>query len=94
MGLCDDPRGGIYEYTPSSEVDVMPLVSVLIRTTPDRPGRLNEAIASVLAQTYKKIHLVVVEDGGDTAANILQKIAEKNILEKVSYLPLPKGGAA
>jgi GT2 family glycosyltransferase len=85
-------EGAFYEYTASSEVDVMPLVSVLIRTTPDRPGRLNEAIASVLAQTYKKIHLVVVEDGGDTAANILQEISEKNILEKVSYLPLPKGG--
>lgn len=85
-------EGAFYEYSASHDVEAIPLVSVLIRTTPGRSGRLNEAIASVLAQTYKRIHLVVVEDGGDTATAILQVISDKKIFEKVTYLPLPKGG--
>ncbi|MCX5875943.1 MAG: glycosyltransferase [Deltaproteobacteria bacterium] len=41
----------------------LPLVSILIRTK-DRPESLAQAIVSVIAQTYRPLQLVVVNDGG------------------------------
>jgi len=44
--------------------DSSPLVSVII-TTYNRPDKLNVAIKSVIAQTYKNIELIVVDDSSD-----------------------------
>lgn len=43
--------------------DALPMVSVIIRTK-DRPEMLMKAVNSVLAQDYRPLELVVVNDGG------------------------------
>lgn len=51
--------------------DVNTAVSVVIRTK-DRPKLLQQAVASVLAQSYRPLELVVVNDGGADIASLLQ----------------------
>ena len=54
-------REGAFYPFPENAPAHKPLVSVLVRTMPGCGGRLKEAIASIAAQTYPAIHLVVVE---------------------------------
>lgn len=56
-----------------------PLVSVLIRTY-QRAYALEEALESIRKQTYQNIEVVIVEDGSNTAENILQKFTDLNIV--------------
>lgn len=51
--------------------DVNSAVSVVIRTK-DRPDMLQQAVLSVLAQSYRPLELVVVNDGGADIAPLLQ----------------------
>ncbi len=85
-------EGSFYQYPPVVPDAPKPLVSVLTRTTPGKTGRLREAIASVKAQTYTRVHLVVVEDGGSTASDIMRELKGSGELEDVTYLPLSKMG--
>lgn len=48
------------------------LVSVIIPTY-QRPQRLSEALASVAAQTYQEIEVIVVNDGGDPVEQIIRE---------------------
>ena len=65
-------EGAFYEYpnaqnsaiVQAEKNNTLPWVSVLVRTMPGRSGKLKEALASVAHQTYARIELVVVEDGG------------------------------
>lgn len=50
-----------------------PLVSVIVPTY-NRPGMLKIAIESILAQTYKHIEIIVVNDGETDVSNIIQPI--------------------
>ena len=70
----------------------LPLVSVLVRTMPGCSGRLREAVASVAGQTYRRIQLVIVEDGGDTASSFVNELRSNNRFEDISYTPLKKCG--
>lgn len=86
-------RGGaFYRYSNLGVDQEQPLVSVIVRTMPGRSGKLKEAISSLLAQTYARIELVLVEDGGSTADQQVRDFRGSNGLEKVIYLPLPKSG--
>ena len=59
-------------------MNTQPLVSVLIRTK-DRRTLLQEALESVLTQTYSPIEILIVNDGGeDFSAELLNKY-EDNI---------------
>ncbi len=40
-----------------------PLVSIVVRTK-DRPALLAEALASIAASTYRRLEVVLVNDGG------------------------------
>ncbi|WP_332549657.1 glycosyltransferase family 2 protein [Comamonas sp.] len=87
------PREGSFHAYPEKTGDEpKPLVSVLTRTTPGKTGRLAEAVASVAAQTYSNIQLVVVEDGGNTAQAFMDEVRGYGVLSEVTYLPLPKMG--
>jgi glycosyltransferase involved in cell wall biosynthesis len=75
------------------------MVSVLMRTMPGRAGKLREAIASVVNQTYAQlkgpIELVLVEDGGlgiESAKAQIDELRASGVLAKVIYVPLPKSG--
>ena len=69
-----------------------PLISVLVRTMPGRSGKLHEAVASIAAQTYPHIELVVVEDGGATAQDYMDQLRDSGRFANVAYRPLEKGG--
>ncbi len=84
-------EGAFYAYARGGPRQ-QPLVSVLVRTTPGCGGRLKEALASIAAQTYKPIHLVVVEDGGHTAQGQIDNWRQTDRFAEVSYAPLPKSG--
>lgn len=51
-----------------------PLVSIIIRTY-DRPALLRRAIASVAAQTYGNVEIVVVNNGGNDVRDLVQEAA-------------------
>ncbi len=50
-----------------------PLVSVIIPTR-NRPDDLLSAIGSVISQTYPNIEIIVVNDGGEEVANLLESV--------------------
>jgi GT2 family glycosyltransferase len=101
-------EGAFYEYPVALQSPIeqakatgqgAPLVSVLMRTMPGRAGKLKEAVASVVNQTYAHagglIELVVVEDGGqgvESAKAMLDSLRSTGKLAKVVYVPLPKSG--
>ncbi len=70
----------------------LPRVSVIVRTMAGRRGRLMEALSSIAQQTYRHIELVLVEDGSDTAQELVQACQASGDFESVRYQPLPKGG--
>ncbi len=73
--------------------DAMPskvaTVSVIIRTK-NRPNSLQEAIASVAAQTHRDIELVVVNDGGNDVGDIVRQYATGSV-RKAVYESLQPG---
>ena len=85
-------REGAFHAYSEEPLASFPLVSVLTRTTPNKTGRLKEAIASIAAQTYPNIQLVIVEDGGSTAQAFMDEIRTSEAFADVCYLPLPKTG--
>jgi GT2 family glycosyltransferase len=101
-------EGAFYEYPTAALSPIeqakasakgAPLVSVLMRTMPGRAGKLSEAMASVVQQTYAQmggpIELVVVEDGGqgvESAKAAIEALRSSGALAKIVYVPLPKSG--
>ena len=72
--------GAFLELKPMSQE--LPLVSVITRTYSGREKWLREAIASVMNQTYPNIEMVIVEDGGDSQEELVDRLKE--------YLPSGK----
>ena len=60
----------------------MPLVSVIVPTY-NRPAMLEEALRSVLAQTYTNFEIVVVNDAGEDVADVINRFQGR---AKISYL--------
>ena len=58
---------------PPTPAQTPSLVSVVVPTC-GRPALLVDAVASVVAQTYERIELVVVDDGSDTAEAALHDL--------------------
>jgi GT2 family glycosyltransferase len=61
-----------------------PGVSVVIRTK-DRPGFLRRALASVAAQAYPRLEVVVVNDGGEDPASVLAEFESALEIFLVNY---------
>lgn len=85
-------HGAFHEFTPASAGQPQPLVSVLVRTMAGRAGKLAEALASVAAQTYGPIELVIVEDGSGTAADTAARWRDSGRFTGVQFRPLDKVG--
>ena len=96
-------EGAFYEYpnaqnsaiVQAEKNNMLPWVSVLVRTMPGRSGKLKEALASVAHQTYARIELVVVEDGGQdvqSAKPHIEALEKSGVIQKIVYRPLAKVG--
>ena len=96
-------EGAFYEYpnaqnsaiVQAEKNSTLPWVSVLVRTMPGRSGKLKEALASVAHQTYARIELVVVEDGGQdvqSAKPHIDALQKSGVIQKIVYRPLAKVG--
>ncbi|MCB0038186.1 MAG: glycosyltransferase [Caldilinea sp.] len=70
-----------------------PLVSVIVRTK-DRPERLLEALSAVAHQSYPRIELVVVNDGGTDVAHLVDDFAAAVVATRYENLPRNMGRAA
>lgn len=68
-----------------------PLVSVVVRTHGARQEFLREALDSIFSQTYRPIQVIVVEDGGDNAKDVIAALQVPQGIV-VDYHPLPKRG--
>lgn len=51
--------------------NLAPLVSIIVRTK-DRPALLQEALQSIWEQTYQKIEIIVVNDGGGDVSEVIR----------------------
>jgi glycosyltransferase involved in cell wall biosynthesis len=75
-------------------VPTSPVVSVIIPTH-DRPERLARAVSSVLGQTYRRLEVIVVDDGSNPPVrNVVERAAAGD--DRVRYLQLgcSRGAAA
>jgi GT2 family glycosyltransferase len=80
-------------YTPPHTDTARPKVSIVTRTYPGREKWLHEAISSVLNQTYDKIELIIVEDGGDTQKELAERCRTLFTGEcSIRYSAQPKKG--
>jgi glycosyltransferase involved in cell wall biosynthesis len=70
---------------------VDPLVSVIVPTK-NRPDTLREAMASIAAQTYPAVEVVVVNDGGTPVAAVLDPFAAQ-VKCRLVESPSPQGAA-
>ncbi|HYO45580.1 MAG TPA: glycosyltransferase family A protein [Gemmatimonadota bacterium] len=67
------------------------LVSTIIPVH-DRPALLQEAVDSVLAQSYRPLEVVIIDDGStDDTARVADRLAAEH-LRKVRALHVPNGG--
>lgn len=72
--------------------DLLPTVTIIIRTYQNRQNWLKQAVASVINQTYLKIELIIVEDGSELNKEFVQQLSQKQLLYRVIYAPIPKSG--
>ena len=61
------------------------LVSVVI-TTHNRVSLLKQAVESVIDQTYKKLEIIIVDDGSDDGS---ETICDKYAIHKLYFLAFP-----
>lgn len=59
------------------ELDSYPLVSVIVPHLPERKEMLEECLASIKAQTYPHIEIIVEEDNGDGKPSVVKNRAIK-----------------
>ncbi|MFN3414390.1 MAG: glycosyltransferase, partial [Thermoanaerobaculum sp.] len=69
-----------------------PKISVVVRTR-DRQELLSEALASIQAQTYRPLEVVVVNDGGSPVDSVLATVEAGVSIVKVEH-PQPRGRPA
>ncbi|WP_417551939.1 glycosyltransferase family 2 protein [Marinomonas fungiae] len=63
----------------------MPKVSVIVRTK-NRPDFLEDAVQSVLAQTYRPLELVVINDGGEDVFTLLKALVDTTDDVELNYV--------
>ncbi len=70
----------------------LPLVSVIVPTY-NRPEQLAEALKSILAQTYKNLEIIVVNDCGQDVAHVVDSLNQRNNIRYIRH-DINKGLAA
>ncbi len=70
----------------------MPLVTVITRTMGNRTQYLQQAIVSVINQTYKNVEHVIVQDDGDSSKELIQLVAVKYPGINIKFYTNPSKG--
>jgi glycosyltransferase involved in cell wall biosynthesis len=70
---------------------VAPPVSIVVRTCRGRLDFLQESLASLCAQSYPALEIVVVEDGSNAAGQLVERVATRSS-RKIVYRPIAKAG--
>jgi GT2 family glycosyltransferase len=68
-----------------------PLISIVTRTYRGRETYLVQCVLSVMGQTYSPIEHVIVEDGGDTLREVIERMSHATSAN-LRYFPLAKVG--
>jgi glycosyltransferase involved in cell wall biosynthesis len=71
--------------------ELHPPVSVVVRTCRGRLDFLRESLASLFAQTYAALEIVVVEDGSADAGPLVERLAA-SARRPIVYRPIEKAG--
>ncbi|WP_299770886.1 glycosyltransferase family 2 protein [uncultured Pseudoteredinibacter sp.] len=72
-------EGAFFEFRRRNASEFEALVSIVVRTH-KRPEFLREALLSLVNQTYNNLEIIVIEDGEDTARELVEKeFSEANI---------------
>jgi glycosyltransferase involved in cell wall biosynthesis len=70
-----------------------PLATIIVRTQGRRPLLLSGALASLARQSHPALEVIVVEDGGDIAADVVHELARSGArADLFRHLSAPKGG--
>lgn len=88
IAKTDAPAGRAAEILTAASPAMQsgPLVSIVVRTF-DRPALLARAIASIAAQTYADVEIVVVNNGGSDVRAIVEEAANGRPFQ---YLKMPE----
>jgi len=84
-------RVGSFVQSRAEGNEATPIVSVITRTFRGRGLYLQQALATVLQQTYAPIEHIVVEDGGDSLGRMVEELAAQTG-RRILFLGLPKVG--
>ena len=68
-----------------------PLVSIIVRTA-DRPALLADALASLVAQHYENLEVIVVNDGGQEVSDVLAGFGHRLAIRQIRH-DTPQGRA-
>lgn len=85
-------KDGAFYNCKKLEENHLPQVSIITRTYKGRENWLRESMASVLNQTYTNIQHVIVEDGGHSMTELVDKAKESYKGCNIKYRPLEKLG--
>ncbi len=66
-------------------ISTLPLVSVIVPTY-NRPDQLVSAVRSILAQTYRKVEVIVVNDNGVDVADRLAPLNTENNIKYINHI--------
>ncbi|PVY79090.1 hypothetical protein C8D92_101296 [Tamilnaduibacter salinus] len=77
------------------QLEDLPLVTVITRTVEGREALLNQAIFSVMNQTYPSIQHIITEDGGDSTKALCEQVGGVSPERyEIRHLRCPKKGRA
>ncbi len=66
-------------------------VSIIVRTTGVHLDMLAAALESLISQNHEDLEVIVVQDGGDSAAIVMNAIPRSN-KKTINFIPIEKGG--
>ncbi|MDD5462945.1 MAG: glycosyltransferase [Methylococcales bacterium] len=88
--LASSTLDNLRPYWQSADSDKLPLVSIIVRTK-NRPALLKEALQSIWEQTYPKIEIIVVNDGGDDVSEVAHLFKSAGIAIVLEQFPINRG---
>lgn len=91
--LCREGAFWESDRTVIDRLENLPLVTVITRTVEGREALLNQAIVSVMNQTYPSIEHIIAEDGGDSTKALCEQVRGISPERyEIRHLECPKKG--